>query len=92
MFVICQQVSILIIMKSKPNNIVSKIGLKIKLLRNKLGFSQEELAEKSDLSATSLGAIERGTSVAGIDTLERIATALGIELKELVDVSKIDLD
>ena len=50
------------------------------------------MAEKSDLSATSLGAIERGTSVAGIDTLERIATALGIELKELVDVSKIDLD
>ncbi len=79
-------------MTSKQSNIVSKIGLKIKLLRNKLGLSQEDLAEKSDLSANSLGAIERGKSVAGIDTLERIAVALDIELKELVDVSKIDLD
>ena len=79
-------------MTSIQSNIVSKIGLKIKLLRNKLGLSQEDLAEKSDLSANSLGAIERGKSVAGIDTLERIAVALNIELKELVDVSKIDLD
>ncbi len=77
---------------SKNNNIVSKLGLKIKLLRNKMGYSQEELAEKASLSATALGAIERGASVAGIDTLERIAIALEIELKELVDISKIDLD
>ncbi len=79
-------------MTSKHNNITSKIGLKIKLLRNKQGLSQEELAAMAVLSATSLGAIERGTSVPGIDTLERIAIALGIELKELVDVSKIDLN
>lgn len=78
-------------MVSEHNNIVSKVGLKIKLLRNKLGLSQETLANKSHLSATSLGAIERGTSTPGIDTLERIAIALGIELKELVDISKIDL-
>lgn len=79
-------------MTSKPDNIVSKIGLKIKLLRNMQGLSQEEFAEKARLSKNSLGAIERGTSAAGIDTLDRIAKALGIELKELVDVSKIDLD
>lgn len=79
-------------MVNESSNIVSKIGLKIRLLRNKLNYSQEELAEKANLSATSLGAIERAKSVAGIDTLERIAIALGIELKELVDVSKIDLD
>ena len=78
-------------MISKHDNIVSKIGLKIKLLRNKLGISQEKLAELASLNKNSLGAIERGTSSAGIDTLERIAKALGIELKELVDVSKIDL-
>ena len=79
-------------MTSIQSNIVSKIGLKIKLLRNKLGYSQEKFAEMAELSKNSLGAIERGKSVAGIDTLERIAVALNIELKELVDVSKIDLD
>ncbi len=79
-------------MTSTHSNIVSRIGIKIKLLRNKLGLSQEEFAEMATLSKNALGAIERGTSVPGIDTLERIAIALGIELKELVDVSKIDLD
>ena len=48
---------------SKHKNIVSKIGMKIKLLRNMQGLTQDELAEKSDLSATAFGAIERGTSV-----------------------------
>lgn len=76
----------------KPNNIKTKIGMKIKLLRNMQGLNQEELADKAELSATALGAIENGKSAAGIDTLERIAKALNIELKELVDVSKIDLN
>ncbi len=79
-------------MTNKHNDVKSRIGLKIKLLRNKLGISQEKLAELSELSKNSIGAIERGTSSPAIDTLERIANALGIELKELVDVSKIDLD
>ncbi len=79
-------------MTSKDGNINIKIGTKIRLLRTKLRYSQEKLAELSDLNKNSIGAIERGESRPAIDTLERIAIALGIELKELVDVSKIDLD
>lgn len=78
-------------MTNKHSNINSKIGLKIKLLRNKLGYSQEKLAELSNLNKNSIGAIERGESRPTIDTLERVAIALEIELKELVDVSKVDL-
>lgn len=72
-------------------NINEKIGIKIRLLRTKLKLSQEKLAEFSDLSKTSISAIERGESNPSIETLDRIAHALNIELKELVDVSKIDL-
>ena len=68
-----------------------KIGLKIKVLRKKLKYSQEKLAEFSDLSKTSISSIECGKSSPSIETLEKIAKALNIELKELVDVSKIDL-
>lgn len=78
-------------MTGASNNINTKIGIKIKLLRTKLGYSQEKLAEHSALNKNSIGAIERGESSPSIETLERIAIALGIELKELVDVSKIDL-
>ena len=77
-------------MTSKSIN--SKIGIKIRLLRTKLEFSQEKLAELSNLNKNSIGSIERGESKPNIETLERIANALGVELKELVDVSKVDLD
>ena len=72
-------------------SINEKIGIKIRLLRTKLKLSQEKLAELADMNKNSIGAIERGESKPAIDTLEKIAKALNIELKELVDVSKIDL-
>lgn len=72
-------------------NVSKKIGIKIKLLRIKMNFSQEKLAELSDLNKNSISTIELGKSSPTIETLDRIAKALDIELKELVDVSKIDL-
>lgn len=72
-------------------NINEKIGIKVRLLRTKLRISQEKLAELANINKNSVGAIERGESKPTIDTLEKIAKALDIELKELVDVSKIDL-
>jgi len=78
-------------MTSKNDKISAKIGLKIVLERTKRKLSQEKLAEMSDLSKNSLGAIERGTSSPSIDTLDRIASALEIELSELVKVKSVDL-
>ena len=78
-------------MTSKDDKISAKIGLKIVLERTKRKLSQEKLAELSDLSKTALGAIERGTSSPSIDTLDRIASALEIELSELVKVKSVDL-
>ena len=78
-------------MTSKNDRISTKICLKIVLERTKRKLSQEKLAELSDLSKNSLGAIERGTSSPSIDTLDRIASALEIELSELVKVKSVDL-
>lgn len=78
-------------MTSEHDEIHTQIGIKIMLVRRKRKLSQEELAELSDLSKTALGAIERGTSVPSINTLNRIAHALEMDITELVDVSKVDL-
>ena len=78
-------------MTSVNDKVSAKIGLKIVLERTKRKLSQEKLAEMSDLSKNSLGAIERGTSSPSIDTLDRIAAALEIELSELVKVKSVDL-
>ncbi len=72
-------------------NINEKLGIKIRFLRIKMKLSQEQFAELAGLSKNSIGMIERGQSKPGIETLEKIANALNIELKELVDVSKINL-
>ncbi|MCD7780113.1 MAG: helix-turn-helix domain-containing protein [Candidatus Gastranaerophilales bacterium] len=78
-------------MTSRDNSLTSKIGIKIKILRMKKKVSQEKLAEIADLSKNALGAIERGQSIPSIETLNCIAKGLDIELKELVDITKIDL-
>jgi len=72
-------------------NINEKIGIKVRLLRTKSKFSQEKLAEFAEINKNTVGMIERGEISPSIETLEKIAKALNIELKELVDVSKIDL-
>ncbi len=72
-------------------NINEKLGIKIRFLRIKMKLSQEQFSELAGLSKNSIGMIERGQMSPTLETLEKIANALNIELKELVDVSKIDL-
>ena len=72
-------------------SINEKIGIKICFLRKRLKYSQEKLGNLAGLSKTSISAIECGRSKPSIETLDKIANALNVELKELVDVSKIEL-
>lgn len=61
------------------------IGKRIKELRNRKGLSQEELADISQLSLRTIQRIENNETEARGDSLKRLATALGIEAKELID-------
>ena len=49
-----------------------------------MGWSQEKLAEKSDLHHNYVGDIERGEENVSVDALMRIAAALKISLTDLV--------
>lgn len=59
------------------------IGKKVKELRNRKGFSQEELAEITQLSLRTIQRIENGETEARGDSLKRLANALGITAEEL---------
>ena len=59
------------------------VGEKIRALRKERGLSQEELGEKANLHHTYVGAIERGEKNASIDTLDKIADALGVVIVDL---------
>ena len=48
-------------------------------------MSQEKLAEKAELSYKYLGEVERGCVNVSLDSLMRIARALGVRLGDLID-------
>jgi transcriptional regulator with XRE-family HTH domain len=43
------------------------------------GFSQEELAHRADIDRTYISSLERRVYAAGIDVLDRLAVAPGIQ-------------
>jgi len=78
-------------MADKYDDLQYKISRKIALERIKRGLSQEKLAEKANLSKTYVCGIEKATSSPTIITLAKIADAFDMKLKDLVDVTKVDL-
>jgi XRE family transcriptional regulator, regulator of sulfur utilization len=60
------------------------LGENIRTHRRTAGWSQEKLAEKSDLHHNYIGDIERGEENVSVDALMRIATALKVTLSALV--------
>ncbi len=66
-------------------DIQKKFGDKLRELRKQKGFSQEELAFKSALHRTYISDIERGSRNVSLKNIEKIAKALGISPKFLLD-------
>ena len=58
------------------------VGKRVKELRNKLGLSQEELADYAELDRTYITSVERGRRNISIVNVEKLATALKVTLKE----------
>lgn len=52
--------------------------------RLRLGLSQEQLAEMTDLHRTYIGSIERAERNVSLDNVEIIAAALGVDIVELL--------
>jgi transcriptional regulator with XRE-family HTH domain len=59
-------------------------GKIIASLRDKKGFSQTELADKSGVSRVMIGKYERGEALPSIDAAKKIADALEVSLDYLV--------
>ena len=57
---------------------------KIRLIREAKGLTQEEVAEKLEMSKNGYGDIERGNSDIKLSKLEKIAQVFDIQLSELV--------
>lgn len=60
-----------------------KFGQKVRLIRNQLNLSQEELADRAGVHRTYIGMVERAEKNITLLTIERIAKALGVSIRDL---------
>ena len=71
---------------NRNDKLLKQFGLHLKKCRQKRGFSQESLAFEADVPVSQIGRIERGEVNTTLSTLNLLAGALKISMKELVDI------
>jgi transcriptional regulator with XRE-family HTH domain len=64
--------------------LIECFGMAVRQSREAQGWSQEGLAERSDLNRSYVGEIERGRVVVSLLTVEKLAVALDVSPSSLV--------
>ena len=67
------------------DNICARVGFNIRNIRESKNLTQEKLAHLADLHRAYMGQIERGEKNIGLKNLEKIAKALGVGVRDLVE-------
>lgn len=65
-------------------NILNSFGKKIRELRHKKGWSQEDLADKTGFHRTYIGMVERGERNISLKNIEVFGTTFNISVSELL--------
>ena len=60
-----------------------KFGKKLQKVRKSVGITQEKLADATRLSTTFIGLLEIGQRRPSLKTLQKIASALKVDIKDL---------
>ena len=74
---------ILQIMKEKTVSIRETFAKNLRENRRKCGLTQSQLAEKADLSHHYLAMVELARNIPKVETIERLAKVLNVEIYEL---------
>jgi transcriptional regulator with XRE-family HTH domain len=68
----------------RRTQITTRFGNRVRELRQRAGFSQEEFAAECNLDRTYISGIERGKRNLGLRNVEAIAVALKLTISELM--------
>jgi transcriptional regulator with XRE-family HTH domain len=69
--------------RARKTDIRHRFGFAVRLRREQLNLTQEDLAEKAGIHRTYLSDIERGSRNPSLINIDRIATSLALSLAEL---------
>jgi transcriptional regulator with XRE-family HTH domain len=65
-------------------NISKAFGMVVRRQRERLGLSQETLADKAGIHRTYVSSIELGKVRVGLDVAKKVANGLGVHLSDLI--------
>ena len=65
-------------------DIKADVGARVRRLRTKKGWSQEDLGFESGLHRNYIGGIQRGERIVGVVNLGKLARALGVQPRDLL--------
>ena len=74
---------------SEGKKLAKAIGTAIRARRKLRGWSQEALAERSNLHPNQIGFLERGDRIPNVQTLHQVAVALKVKLSDLLRDSNL---
>ncbi len=63
----------------------ARLGARLRAMRKERRLSQERLGERARLSGKFIGEVERGEKSISVDSLHRVAWALGSGVRDVVD-------
>jgi transcriptional regulator with XRE-family HTH domain len=66
-------------------NVLRQFGNRIRELRRKRGWSQEELAHQCELDRSYIGGVERGERNVSLINIQKIAASLDVPIGALFD-------
>ena len=76
----------------KVANIKAEVGCRLRALREKKGWSQEELGFRANRHRNYVGSIERGERNVGVEKFAKLAKALKIRPRDLLPQSLIPFE
>ena len=71
--------------EADENQIKKDFGTRVRALRKQRGLAQETLALVCGLDRTYIGSVERGERNISLINIFRVASALGVSPRELID-------
>lgn len=69
--------------------VIESLGLRIRELRKKKGFTQDGVAEKAGITGKYMGMLERGEVNVSVRVLESLANELGVTIPDLFDFENL---
>ena len=66
-------------------DVLKLFGVRVRHLRKKKNWSQEELADRTGFHRTYIGMVERGERNVSLKNIAKFAEAFGLSIKELFE-------